>query len=213
MEHKPKRRTRERILELSLDRFNTVGESNVTTSEIAELLNISPGNLYYHFANKEAIVEALFDNFRHQVAEELAIDVDGQATLENLWLYLHLVFELSWKYRFLYRDPVNVVSRYTGVANRMKQVIGLQARSLVSLLSGLAATGELRVDERQLQTLVVNMMVIATHWLSFEYVREPRKAPDSESMASGVYHVMSLISPLLSDDAREAFEGVALRYV
>ncbi|WP_137937428.1 TetR/AcrR family transcriptional regulator [Chitinivorax sp. B] len=213
MEAKPKRRTKERILELSLSRFNAVGESNVTATEIGELLSISPGNLYYHFKNKEAIVEALFELFRHEVHEELVLEEGRAATLEDLWLYLHLLFQLAWKFRFLYRDPVNVVSRYPGVASRFKQVIGLQARSVAGILSSLAMRGELRATRHQIQTMAVNMMVIASQWLSFEYVRHPRQDLGSDVMANGVFQAMSLVSPLLSAEQQLAFDHLAAPYL
>ena len=53
-------KTRDRIVEASLELFNAQGERSVTTNHIAAHLGMSPGNLYYHFRNKQAIIALLF---------------------------------------------------------------------------------------------------------------------------------------------------------
>ena len=89
-------RTRERILKTSLDLFNAHGESNVTTGHIADELNISPGNLYYHFRNKDEIIHHLFADFEKQIDVAPAGVADAASAMEDLWLYLHVMFERIW---------------------------------------------------------------------------------------------------------------------
>jgi hypothetical protein len=58
MAKKAPRRTAERILEVTLELFNRFGEPNVSTTLISAELNISPGNLYYHYPAKDELITA-----------------------------------------------------------------------------------------------------------------------------------------------------------
>ena len=86
MATKAPRRTAERILEVSLALFNRFGEPNVSTTLISHELSISPGNLYYHYPAKEALVNALFDRFERDIDALLGAS-DGVQNVEDAWFF------------------------------------------------------------------------------------------------------------------------------
>ena len=58
---KSNKRTREKILDSSLKLFNEKKASNVSTVQISTAMKISPGNLYYYFANKEELIRCIWE--------------------------------------------------------------------------------------------------------------------------------------------------------
>src|SRR5271157_3523978 len=129
MERKPKRKTRERILQAALMLFNRFGEPSVTVSAIAADIGISHGNLYYHYPSKEKIVEDLFRDFRRDIERTLAAPESRPAHAEDVWLFLHLMFETIFKYRFLYRDLNELLSRHRVIETQFKAILGLQVQT------------------------------------------------------------------------------------
>jgi AcrR family transcriptional regulator len=212
MERKPKRRTRERILSTALELFNQFGEPRVTTSAIAEDMRISPGNLYYHFRSKEKIVEALFSAFRAEIEGTLAAPQSRPSDVEDIWLYLHLVFEAIWKYRFIYRDLTDIVTRHRPVEVQFKRILAHKQRTAEAIMAGLVSGGRMQATPAEIEALALDMTLIATYWLSFDYVRNPRGPQDGSAMARGAYHVMALTAPYLAAGERALLDHLAERY-
>jgi AcrR family transcriptional regulator len=110
MAKKAPRRTAQRILEVTLDLFNRFGEPNVSTTAISAELGISPGNLYYHYPAKDALINTLFDQYEEALNGLLRAS-DSVHNVEDAWFFLHTLFELIWEYRFLYRDLNDLLSK------------------------------------------------------------------------------------------------------
>lgn len=213
MEKKPKRRTRERILETGLRLFNDFGEPNVTTTVIADELNISPGNLYYHFHSKDEIVNALFGDFEREIGETLAAPARRAPDVEDMWLFLHLLFEAIWKFRFLYRDLDDLLSRNRLLEVHFKQILAHKVKTAAQLCEGLVASGEMQASAGEIQALATNMACIATYWLPFEYARDPRRREDGSGLGRGVYQVMSMLAPFLQGGSRQLLQQLSKEYV
>ena len=216
MQAKAPRRTRERILEISLRLFNEFGEPNITTTIIAEELNISPGNLYYHFRNKDDIVDSIFVQFEEEINRMLAVPADRRPTIEDVWLYLHLMFELVWRYRFFYRDLSDLLSRNRKLELQFKQIYQHKILVARQLCDGLRGDGALEASDMEIDALASNMVVVASYWLSYEYVLNPRKYTEQQVMADalmrGCYQVLSLVGPYLRGDTHALFRKLVDEY-
>jgi AcrR family transcriptional regulator len=217
MERKPPRRTRERILDLSLRLFNDFGEPNVNTTLIAEEMNISPGNLYYHFKNKDDIINCIFQQFEREIDKLLTLPAERSPNVEDAWLFLHVLFELIWKYRFFYRDLNNLLANNRTLEIKFKQLLTQKVQVARGLCEGLATAGELQAGKREIEALATNMVVVATYWLSYSYVLDPRRFNEPEvigaALQRGCYQVMALTAPYLVGQSRALFEQLAAEYL
>lgn len=216
VDSKPKRRTRERIVEKSLALFNQFGAPNVTTTVIADELDISPGNLYYHFSNKDEIVNTILAAFEREIEETLAAPATRGArdlTVEDIWLFLHLLFEIIWKYRFFYRDLSDLVTENRTLETHFKQILAHKVATSRALCEGLVRAGEMTATSSEIASLTENMVLVATYWLSFAFARDPRAVQDGAALSRGVYHVMALVAPFLTPQSRALFERLAQEYI
>src|SRR5512143_2679021 len=177
---KKPRRTAERILDVSLELFNRHGLPNVSTTLISAELNISPGNLYYHYPAKDELINALFDRYERAL-DDLLPAAAGVRNVEDAWLFFHMLFELIWQYRFLYRDLNDLLSKNRRLETHFQFVLKNKTRAVQQVLDALATGGAMHVDRQLAEAAANAMVVVLTYWLSYEYVRDPRRALEPES--------------------------------
>lgn len=207
-------RTRARILATSLALFNEEGESRVTTGDIAATLGISPGNLYYHFRNKDQIVEELFARFEQRVDIAPGAGAAGAEALEDLWLYLHLMLEAIRDYRFLYRSLGDLLGRNRRLRERFGRVVARELAAVQALCERLVAVGAMRAPPERRRVLARNVLLVSTYWLEFRSLWPGARGGDAPAdLGLAAFHVMSLVAPYLEGEARRHFERLARDYI
>jgi AcrR family transcriptional regulator len=214
MPRKEPRRTRERIVETALSLFNREGAPHVTTADIADEMNISPGNLYYHFRNKDEIVGELYDALEQSVAPLLGIPSAATANVEDLWLFLHLLFERMWAYRFFYRDLDDITARNARIARRFALLTSRGRDAIAVLCRGLRSAGAMDVSDAELSALATNVMIVVTYWMSFQRLSRPGHDQDAGGMRfeHAAAQVLALLAPYLHGPDRALVEPLSVAY-
>ncbi len=205
------RQTRQRILDTSLAMFNEQGEPNVTTNHIADELEISPGNLYYHFRNKDDIIEQLFQRYEERMDSALVAPEGRLPNLEDVWLQLHMVFECIWQYRFLYRDLVDILSRNRHLRMRFARILKRAAVNATTVMRGMVQAGSMRASAAEVEAAATNILVLATFWLNYASVRGDKD--EQESIRLGIVQVMMMVSPFMRDEERLHLNTLSQAYL
>lgn len=194
--------TKQRILHASLALFNQFGSAKTSTNHIALELDISPGNLYYHYPNKEQLIETLFNNYEEALNPLIQQTIVEPLDIEDIWFFLHLNFELALQYRFIYQDSDYITSKCPSLAAKFQRLLAELYRSLTQLLKALAETGVLRVPcETIIADIALNMLLICTQWIHFKkhLVGISETSIAGDHFNQGIYQVLSLLLPYLDE--------------
>ncbi len=207
-----RRDTRELILATSLALFNELGEPNVSTNHIADAADISPGNLYYHFNNREEIALELCKRYLLEIQPMLATEKGAATDMEDLWLRLHLIFELMGRYRFLFRNLPDLCDRVSNLQRAFQGLLGRQRSALLAMIGALRGKGILEIDANESEVLVESMLLAINCWIPFAQVSADPGLSDGRLQADAAARVLHLVLPYAREPEAGRLEALALRY-
>ena len=208
-----KRNTRELILRTALGLFNELGEPHVTTNHIADDADISPGNLYYHFHNKQDIVLDLFKRFAVQFEPLLDVPSSLQLEGEDMWFQLHLSFELKGQYRFLYRNLADLVTRIPDLDRAFRGLFRRERQATAAMISSLEQRGALHLAAAEKDLLLDNLMLSLMYWIPYAELFEGRGMADESAQAKAIAGVLQLLVPYLREPEHSEFAYLTTTYL
>jgi AcrR family transcriptional regulator len=190
-------KTRDRILATALELFNAQGASAISTNHIAEAMKISPGNLYYHFRSKEAIVHALFEQLFAASDALFVLPSTRAPTLADLLQLVEANFRLLWEYRFVYRELIVLLRRDDELRARFLRVRQRGYEGFHELIAGFVAAGVLRDPggNEVVGRLADLCWLISEQWLPT--VEIAGQAGDAAQFKRGVALMVQVLEPFI----------------
>lgn len=161
--------TREQLLDVALALFNERGSADVTTNQIAEAAGRSPGNLYYHFRDREEIVRNLFSRLVGRWAEVYALPEGRAPDLNDIERMLAGNFAALWEYRFIYRDLPTLLHRDEIFRRAYAETRAAGFANFRKLLAYFAEAGLIHspASAEDAEELASLLWLIGDYWLPF----------------------------------------------
>jgi len=201
---------RERIIEASLELFNERGTRSVTTNHIAAHLSISPGNLYYHFANKEDIIRALFPQVSEAVYSAILLPPEGEITAADVGRYHLSGIDSLWKFRFVLRDLNELVERDPLLAEAFREMQVWLRGQFQALFERLIEQGHMRRPDppEDLGRIATNSFILWSSWIRFLTTSRDKLEIDPVDVVDGALQSFLTFAPYLEPSFAEEVRAV-----
>ncbi|MDO1509023.1 MULTISPECIES: TetR/AcrR family transcriptional regulator [unclassified Neisseria] len=195
-----------RIIDAGLMLFNEEGERNISTNHIAAHLGISPGNLYYHFRNKDEIIVQLFKRYSDDLLNYLH-NAQLPAGVCDAISYMSGIYDVMWRYRFLFSDVNTLLARSAELLGEHNNFTQAKVSPLlVNLLTRLNGLGIIKADETAMNDLALNMWMVTKYWFDFDGSLRGRAKLTEDSKVRGIQRTLSLLRPYLLPEYLAEFD-------
>ena len=161
-------KTKERILFKALDLFNDRGIKDVTLRQIATSLEMSQGNLNYHFRTKAEIVSQLYFKLVEQMDHEMAQITRDKPILSFLNESAQVSMNILYEYRFIMRDLYHVLGSDDALKKHYFRLQQIRKQQYLLLFENLIKEGLMRGEELdgEFERLYERMNILGDNWIN-----------------------------------------------
>ncbi len=196
-------KTRDRILLYSLELFNRYGHVKVSTVDIANELDISPGNLYYHFNGKDELLLELFNEYEAALNRIINMYNEDVHKFEDYWAYLHVYIGIIQRYSFFYRDVKVLFSVNTMFKRRFNRMLDKHLNFFSTMLTALNESEDVEMTELQRNILSESMTLVATNSLFNQMADDDYD--EKQFVRQTVCRLIALVEPFFTVATRHKY--------
>lgn len=160
-------KTRDNILQASRLLFNTHGYDLVTIRMIAQKLNMSSGNLNYHFQKKEDILETLYFDMVYHFDKRIDDLSKNNFTLPFILSEIERSMHIMFDYRFFWTDLHHLINSNKKIKSHFIMAYQKRTQGSLFMFSKLEEDGLMQKLEEEWvpQFLTDSMIQYSNTWI------------------------------------------------
>jgi len=199
-----KKNTPEVIVTKAVELFNADGSHSVTTNHIARACGMSPGNLYYHFKNKEEIIRAIFARISAEFSESWGEKVLEEEGYPDIVAKSQAMGVLYYRYRFFYLELPSLLAQDTLLAHLYHENEKIKHAIIRRIIHVMIEKKLVKQDfsPAEIETFVSSSWILTDFWLSYLFVSGEAVTP--ESIMRGMDNYISFLIPYLNPRGMKA---------
>ncbi|MBR9910110.1 MAG: TetR/AcrR family transcriptional regulator [Gammaproteobacteria bacterium] len=182
-------KTKEKILVVSLELFNELGIANLAAIDVANEMDISPGNLYYHYKGKGEILATLLERYERTLQDGFRNPIRAANAGEESWLYFYALAELMYNYRFLFRSIADIKESFPDVERCINRILLSKFNVVSDILTAITTLDDSAPSDDLPMDAV---MVMLLNWFNYRGLANP-----GEPIQSLIHSLMVRIERLL----------------
>lgn len=162
------KKTKEIILDTSLELFNSLGLFKVTLRTIANKMEISQGNLNYHFKKREDIIETLYFQLVQNIDSSMSSMQEPKNPFQLLVSISQTIMSNFYEYRFFLLDFVQIMRENKKIRTHYTELTTQREQQFLSLFNLLIENDLMRKEilPNEYKNLYKRFQMLSEFWIS-----------------------------------------------
>jgi len=205
-------KTKDKVIQGSIELFNLHGERNVTTNHIAAHIGISPGNLYYHYRNKDDIIRSIYKLYEKNLDQMFQPKDANSVGIDEMMYYLDRVFYSMWQFRFFYANLPDILARDSELHERYLVAQKSLYQRIVGTLSEVRTQGYITLDDDMIDDLAHTLKLVVAFWVSYQHTQSMTEITQA-TISKGVLKVINIVKSYLTPAGLDYVNGIEQNYI
>jgi len=169
--------------------------------------------LYYHFRNKEDIINSIFAQYESHLESGFKPYDDVPITIELLMGYFDAMFYTLWQFRFMYANLADILSRDEALKKRYLHAQQQVLNRSSDILRKLKKDGFLDVDDNKVTALADTIKMMVSFWISYQLTQSSTSSITKATLYDGLLRVLMIFQAYETPASSATFSRLEQHYL